>query len=480
MRKRYPLYAIRYALSFIAIILLSGCESRYLSEKLYWQANQAAKEIINNRPVDKLSAHDYQKIISGYRRVTQSCPLEPLSAQSQFVIAQAYILQNQFARARNELVSVTQNFSKNPEIASQAQFMIGNLYERQGNWEKAAVEYEKISGLFPLSKIGLKMPLYLASRYQRNKDPEAAGKAYNDAIRYYKKFINEYSGTSFSAVLKDYLALAYMSQGNWNKAVDTWQAIVDEYPQSPIGETILFAIGETYSRQIKDLQKAIDTYEDFVRKNPQSKIIKHAEFQIGRLYFIKNDFSKAIQVFKELIKKYPGEEQLCVDSLLAIAACHEKQGEWEKAIGVYKDVRADYRDTPAALSIPLFIAQHYVKENLLSEAEGAFQEAISGYEKIIRENPNTNKAAEAQDFISLAYLSQQKWPQAISSLQALAAAYPNDPRASKSLFTLAIIYQKQLNKPEKAIEIFTKFIEQYPGHELASLAKSEINSLQDK
>lgn len=473
MKKIYPL-------SFLALALLLGCESRYLSEKLYWHANQAAKEIIKNRPIDKLTQGECQRIISGYRRLIQKYPLEPLSAQSQFVIAQIYILQNQFPKAQEELTRITQNFSKNPEIASQAQFMIGNLYERQGNWEKAALEYEKVSDLFPLSRMGLKIPLYIAGRYQRKKDSAGADKAYNDAIKYYKKFINEYSGTSFSAVLKDHLALAYASRGNWNNAVDTWQTVVDEYPQSPIGETLLFAIGETYSRQIKDLQKAIDTYEDFVKKNPDSKIISHAEFQIGRLYFIKEDFPKAIQVFNGLVEKYPKDARLCTDAKLAIATCYEKQDRWEEVVKVYGEIKTKYPHSPAALSVPLFIAQHYFKENRLSEAKGAFTEAISGYEKLIRENPNTAKAAEAQDFISLAYLSQQKWVHAISSLQKLVDTYPNDPRASKSLFTLAVIYQKQLHEPEKAIEKFAKFIEQYPGHELANLAKSEIESLQNK
>lgn len=473
MKKIYPL-------SLLVLVLLSGCGSQYSAEKLYWQANQAAKGLIKNRPLDKLSAGEYQKIIAGYRRLVQKCPLEPLSAQSQFIIAQIYILQNQYPEAQEELVKITQNFSKNAEIASQAQFMIGNLYERQGNWEKAALEYEKVSGLFPLSRMGLKMPLYVAGYYQRNKNEDEADKAYDDAIKYYKKFINEYSGTSFSAVLKDYLALAYVSQGSWDKAVDIWQALVDEYPQSPIGETRLFAIGETYSRQIKDLQKAIDTYEDFVKKNPDSKIIRHAEFQIGRLYFIKEDFPKAIQLFKEIIEKYPKESEVRIDAKLAIAACYEKQGNWDGVLQVYDEVKADYPHTPAALSIPLFIAQHYLKENRLSEAESAFKEAISGYEKIIKENPYAAQAAEAQDFVSLAYLSQQKWAQAISSLQALVDTYPKNPRASKSLFTMAVIYQKQLQEPKKAIGIFEKFIEQYPGHELAGLAKSEIESLQNR
>lgn len=467
-----------YTLFLFVLVVLSGCGSQYSAEKLYWQASQAAKKIIKDRPLDKLKHQDYQRIIAGYRRLAERFPLEPLSAQSQFIIAQIYILQNQFPKAEEELARVTQNFSTNAEIASLAQFKIGVLYEHQGDWPQAMREYEKVTDLFPLSSIGLKTPLYIAEHYQRGKDEVKADNAYAKAVKYYKKFINEYSGTSVAAALKDYLAMAYVSQGKWNEAVDIWQALVDEYPRSQIGETLLFAIGEAYSKQIKDLQKAIETYEDFVKKNPTSKIIRYAKFQIGRLCLIKEDFARARQFFEELIRDYPQDAELGASSQLAIAASYEKQGSPDKAMEIYHKLKNSFANNTSAFGVPLFIAQGYLKENRSLEAEDAFKEAIAGYEKIIKESPNTARAAAARDFISLAYISQKKWAQAIDSLKASADMHPNDPRAAKSLFTIAAIYRRQLEEPGKAIEIYEKFIEQYPGHALASLAKSEIESLQ--
>lgn len=479
MKKSHTPYAIRHTLLFFVLLaLLSGCGSQYSAEKLYWQANQASKELAKGRPLDKLDSHDYDKIISGYRRLVERFPLEAVSAQSQFIITQIYVLRKQYPKAEEELVKVIQNFSNNAELASQAQFMIGNLYERQGKQKKAILEYEKVSDLHPLSRIGLKMPVYIAEYYQRDKNEVEAVKAYDKAIKYYKNLVNEYSGTSFSAVLKDYLALAYVSQGSWNKAVDIWQGIVDENPQDQVGESLLFTLGETYLRQIKDLQKAIDTYEDFVSKNPNSKIIKHAKFQIGRLYLIKEDFPGAIKIFKGIIENYPKEVKLCTDAKLAIAACYEKQGDWEGVMRVYAEIKADYPDTSVALSIPLFIAQHHQKENRPAQAESSFKEAILGYEKIIKRDPHSPLAAQAWDLISLGYLSQQKWDKAVDSLRVLTEAYPDNLRAPKAMFTMAIIYRRQLRDPRKAKEIFEKFIQQYPGHELAGLAKSEIESLQ--
>lgn len=478
MKKIYTLYAIRCTLSLFVLVILTGCGSEYSAEKLYWQANQAAKKIIQNKPLDKLTAKDYEKIISAYRRVEERYPLEPLTAQSQFIIAQIYIVQKQYPKAKAELVKITQNFSGKPEVAAQAQFMIGSLYEGQGNRGEAVSEYEKVMDLFSLSSAGLKTPIYIAEYYKRIKDEAQADKAYHKAFRHYQKIIHEYSGTSVAPVVQDYLALAYASQGRWNEAVDIWQALLKEYSQSQIGTNLLFTVGETYLRQIKDLQKAIGVYEEFVQKNPTSKIIKDAKFQIGRLYFIKEDFIKARQVFEELVRDYPKETELCANAQLALAACYERQGNWDKAVQVYQVLKSSYPESRIILSIPLFIVQHYLKENRAQEAEKAFNEAISGYEKLIKANPNSALAAQAQDFISLAYISQRRWDNAIGSLKALIDKYPQSPKASTSLFTIATIYQKQLQEPKKAIEIYEKFINEYPRHTLASLAKSEIDSLQ--
>lgn len=460
----------------LLLALLAGCSSKgYLAEKLYWKAEELARTLPKDPKL--ITAQDYQKLIKAYQRVVVSCPLEPLAAQSEFIIAQIYVLRNQYSQAEKELIKITRNFSKNQEIASRAQFMLGNFYEHKGNWDKAISEYEKVTDLFPLSSIGLKIPIYIAE-HQPGKDEIQTNMAYQKASKHYKKIISEYSGTSVATVVNDYLALTYVSQGKWNEAIDIWQAIANEYPQTQLAATSLFSIGDVYVRQIKDLEKAIQVYEDFVQKNPTSKIIKQTKFQIGRLYFMKGDFTKAADVFAKMIKDYPKEIELCTNAQLAIAACYERQGNWDKTMQTYRKLTHDYPHTRAALSVPLFIAQHHLRKNQLQDAERAFQEAISGYEKLIRENTKTALAAEAQDLISLVYVTQQKWSKAVDSLMTLIDTYPKNPKASASLFTIAAIYQRQLQEPKKAFEIYEKFIGQYPRHTLGSLAKSEMGSLQ--
>jgi len=355
--------------------------------------------------------------------------------------------------------------------------MIGSLYEREGDWDRALLEYQKVIDYYPLTSTGLRTPIYLTEHYQRSGEGAEADKAFKRAVKGYQGLIDDLSGTSLAPRVKDFLALSYASQGRWSEAIDAWQTIVDEYPDSPSGARSLLVIGDVYQRQIKDLHKAIGVYESFVEKYPQSKIIKHAKFQIGRLHFIKEDFARARQAFKEIMEDYPEDKELCASAQLIIAACYEKEGGWDKAMGECHKLTDNYPTTRAALQVPLRIAQYYLKRNQPLKAEEAFDEAVSCYNKIIEENPDTPLAVGAQDLISLSYVSRKMWDEAINSLRTFIDTYPDNPKASTSMFTMAAIYLRQLEEPEKAIEVYEKFIKKYPGHILASLAEDQIESL---
>lgn len=141
-----------YLLSlFVLVLLLSGCGSQYSAEKLYWHANQASKELAKGRPLDKLDSQDYDKIISGYRRLVERFPLESVSAQSQFIITQIYVLRKQYPKAEEELVRVIQNFSNNAELASQAQFMITTFMSARVNRRRLFRNMRK-SAIFPFEQ----------------------------------------------------------------------------------------------------------------------------------------------------------------------------------------------------------------------------------------------------------------------------------------------------------------------------------------
>jgi len=475
----HTLHPVLYTLTLLFMVaFLSGCGSQYLAERLFWQAQQVTKKITQGSALDKLSNEDYQKIIDAFGKVSEKYPLAMTAAQSQFIVAQLYVMRNDFSEAEKELIKVTRNFSGAPEIASRAQFLIGNIYERQGKWEAAVSEYEKLIDLYPLSRLGLKMPIYIAQHYQLSKDASEAEKAYTKAVRGYEGLIGDYFGTSIAPVVMDHLALAYLSQGKWDEAIEVWQEITTKYSQSPLAEKSMLASGEIYSRQIRDLQKAIQTYEEFVNQYPRSQLIKQVRLQIGKLYFTNGDTEKAKQIFEQIISDYPQEKGLCADARFSLAACYEREADSQNAIEQYNKLKNNYPDTRLALAVPFFIARHYLITQP-DKAEAAFSKAIYEYKDIIESNASIPIKMEAGKLINFCYAQQKKWDEAIVSLYELIAKYPDNPQAQMFLFDIGNIYERELNEPEKASAIYKELISKYPSnHFLINLARMRLESLQ--
>ena len=105
-----------FIFTFFSIFFLGGCiDPHYQAEKYFWLAEQNAKKIMEARS-NKLQQEDYLEIIKGYRRVIEVAPVDPISAKSQFLIANLFMVQQNYDEAHKELKRIVQNFSSDKNI----------------------------------------------------------------------------------------------------------------------------------------------------------------------------------------------------------------------------------------------------------------------------------------------------------------------------------------------------------------------------
>lgn len=126
------------------------------------------------------------------------------------------------------------------------------------------------------------------------------------------------------------------------------------------------------------------------------------------------------------------------------------------------------------------------KEYMVKAAEyveqSNFAEAITAYEALVEKYPDSELAPEALIQMATIYHSSQvKNLSKEESLQKSAnlfktvyEKYPANDQAPQSLFMAGFIYANDLNDYSKATEAYDLFLEKYPGHELATSAKEEL------
>ncbi|UCC95898.1 MAG: tetratricopeptide repeat protein [Candidatus Omnitrophota bacterium] len=476
------LHKLKISLLVTCFLLLAtflvGCtDTRYLSEKLFWHTQRETAKVLK-KGTKNLDASDYNKIISLYQRVIDACPLEDLSAESHFIIAHLYASQGKYKEAQQELVNVIHNFSSQPKIAARAQLKIGKLYELQAKPQQAILEYEKVMDLYPLTPLGLNMPKYIVKYYRNINDVQAEERAYQRAIRHYKKLIGDFSQTPMSAVLRDYLASLYVMQADYQEAITVWDKIISDYPQSLQAAKALLAKAQVYTQKLKDIPKAIEIYEEFAEKYSSHKKIHEIEMQLGRLYLEDGQIEQAREIFDALLKDRSQEEDVMIKAHLGIATTYAKQADTKKVTEIYEYVKKVYPESKAALGIPYLTAQYYEQIGYDSKADEAYRAAIAEYEMMLQSDEKKEiTKKEAANFLTLCYLKKNEMDKALQLLRMLADRHPQDPMY---LLDLASLY-RNLNALEKAIGVYNELIARYAHNKLiVSLAQAEIQTLKSR
>lgn len=455
------------------ILLLAGCDidNRYLSQKLFWKAKKKVKELAGAKG-GKLGKEDIPEVVSIYQEVIDKTPLEKAAADAHFIIADIYLANKEFDKARAELLKIVQNFSKYQSMSSKAIFSIGKIHELQGNWEAALEEYDKIMDLYPLSEIGITMPVYITSYYIKNNDPEEKDKVYRRSIRHFESLINIYEGTSIAPAVYDHLAGYYF----FNKAIDeafkTWDIIIDQYEQSPLAIKAYLAKASVYHDNLKDKEKAVEVLTECLKKHSDHKIAPQIMFRIGTVYLEKNDTEKAKDMFNKLLEKAGASDKFLINAYLGLSYAYRKEANTEKVVEIYNKLYEEFPDKKAGISAPFLIAQYYWEIKLNTKAEKAVNRAIDIYEKIVS-NKDANKAKiqQAENLLVLCYIKKKDFDKALKILSSLSKKYPKNPLY---LMDMAAVY-RNLNSLEKAKETYNKIIEKFKGNEkIVAIAKKQL------
>lgn len=459
------------------IVFLAGCaDSRYLSEKLFWQAQKNAKTITENAK-GVLSEKDYARIIAGYEKVIKTCPLQKLSAQSHFVISQLYLHQGKPDAALSELRKVIQNFNSQ-DITSRAQFAVAALLERQNFWNRARDEYEKVVDLYPLTPLGLATPLYIISHYQRENDSVEEEKAFRSALRHYRTLVNEYRATRLAPFIHNYIAQAYLAEKDFEQAISVLDELARDYPQSSQAATSFLAKGEILSVRMKDIPGAIKVYQDFINRYPDNALVPEVQFRLAMMYFYQRDIEKAQDVLSQIIARYPDNTRARLNAYTGLSLCFQKTKDTKRLLEVYEDIQREFPETKMALAIPFLVNQYYQQNKLLEEAGKACKDAIAFYEKAFSQSvKGEGKRSDVGNYLVLCYLQDNALDKAEVVLRLLLQEYPGKP---EHLLNLASFYLAS-NAPREAIVVYQAILDKYPRDgRLSGLVRTQIKTIQER
>jgi len=259
------------------------------------------------------------------------------SPREQFDWAMRFFEQGDFNQAAEEFARLTKQYPDSV-LAPEAQYYAGRSYEELGKYYFAFQNYQKTVEIYPYTK----------------RMEEIIEREYNIANIFQSKETSKLMNVELSEAL--------------TRAVDVYGKVVENSPFGEYADKALYRTAECY-RRLQNYDKALESYERIVNDYPESDFGAEAKYQLAYTRYEasldpeydQERTEKALEEFKYIsrttpipgIAKEAGKmlvelEDRKAESMLKIAEFYERQNRYESALVYYRDVAERMPATSAA------------------------------------------------------------------------------------------------------------------------------------
>ncbi|MFT6355549.1 MAG: TolA-binding protein [Cryomorphaceae bacterium] len=442
------------------LLVLLGCsfDPIYEAEKAYWEARKIDRTLHQDNP-DGLEEENYEEIIAALKRVSDAAPFEPMAAQAQFQIAQIYLGLEKTEQAHEILKKTFFRFSKSENknesssknIASQAAFWSGKLYEKKGEVEKAQEVYANLMDRYPLTTRGLQMPIYIVQYYKTRGNLPKMKEASARAHSHYKSLIDQYSGTTIEKTVQRYNLQVYALEEAWQDILNFWDSEINTQIERSGAIRAKIARADLLASRMENIPEAERIYKDLIDQYPVEPITPLLRIRLGYLLIAAAKTEEARETFAGILTDFSENIELNIQSNLGLAAADNKDREYEKVLARYDDIFAEFPNHASTLKIPLVKYLHHQRiGNADDEVEQALEEAFKEYSSRWDSGGSSSSDKIAGRLLLLCLIKKKDWDTAAIHLQSITRRFPQDPDFIKLMKTL---YRQDSDDPAKALQI---------------------------
>ncbi len=257
---------------------------------------------------------------------------------------------------------------------------------------------------------------------------EEAIQALEDLLRAFPQGRHAEEGLKLLASLLD-------SRMDFESSFARWDSLVKQYPRSASLPEYIYRRGVV--RMNRGDPAALDDFQKVMREFPQSAFRDESAYSVGYAYSRRGEYARAIPYFQAVALKAAGSD-VGDRSSLAVAVCLFNMGSFDKALASLEYLRARQPGRETQAIVALYAGRTlYRMENLPAAAErlAAASQLLEGLDQ---PSGHAAEAADALYWLGWSLYRSGKLIDARDAFLSLAKKYPSDSRSSEAIYRAGV------------------------------------------
>jgi outer membrane assembly lipoprotein YfiO len=252
--------------------------------------------------------------------------------QEQLAYAVSFFQQQDYDKAKIELKKLLKQFKDSRE-AAEAQYYLGRCEEEKRDYYAAFLAYKKTAQVYPstsrfeeiLERIYQIGNYFLGGKKRMIFGAVAIMPARDKAIEAFQAIVEEGPFSEHGELAQYKLGIAYLALGEYEQAVSAFDQLIDRYPKSPLVDDARFQLAQaslkgTFKAAYDQhpTQQAVEELHTFVEEYPDSDLSPEAvariqtlrerqaehEFQAAQFYERRKQAASAVVYYQEIVSRY--------------------------------------------------------------------------------------------------------------------------------------------------------------------------------
>ena len=267
------------------------------------------------------------------------------------------------------------------------------------------------------------------------------------------------------APLRDTLAALWLTLRDYPRALQTYQALLNEPSARSYHGGVYHQIGRVYQEQ-RQWQQALDAYQralELQEQHGQQHQLGSTHHQIGMVYQEQRQWQQALDAYQRALelKEQHGQQHEAGDTHHQIGIVYQQQQQWQQALEAYQralELKEQHGQQHQLGSTYHQIGRVYQEQRQWQQALDAYQRAL----EFKKAHGQQHEMSSTYHQIGMVYQEQQQWQQALAAYQRALELYEQHGQQQmlgKTYHQIGIVYQLQqqwqqaLGAYENALEL---------------------------